>query len=47
MDNGENDILKYQSVSHILSSIGVYGGAGSEKGGEQSGTKAAGEAVPG
>ncbi|MCI9324493.1 MAG: TIGR02680 family protein [Lachnospiraceae bacterium] len=42
VDNGENDILKYQSVSHILSSIGVYGGAGSEKGGEQSGTKAAG-----
>lgn len=25
VDNGENDILKYQSVSHILSSIGVYG----------------------
>lgn len=25
VDNGENDILKYQSVSRILSSIGVHG----------------------
>lgn len=44
VDNGENDILKYQSVSHILSSIGVYGGGRPEKGcGDQSGKEAAGD----
>lgn len=43
VDNGENDILKYQSVSHILSSIGVYGGGGPAGGGAQSGTGAAGD----
>lgn len=44
VDNGENDILKYQSVSHILSSIGVYGKCvpGEDKG-ARDGKEAAGE----
>ncbi|MDE6518464.1 MAG: TIGR02680 family protein, partial [Acetatifactor sp.] len=43
VDNGENDILKYQSVSHILSSIGVYGKnmPGNDRG-AQNGNTAAG-----
>lgn len=43
VDNGENDILKYQSVSHILSSIGVYGkgGPGDDQG-ARDGKEAAG-----
>lgn len=43
VDNGENDILKYQSMSHILSSIGVYvkGGSGDDQG-ARDGKEAAG-----
>lgn len=44
VDNGENDILKYQSISHILSSIGVYGkGMWGNDPGAQKGKEAAGE----
>lgn len=32
VDNGENDILLYQTVSNILSSIGVYSADGQKKG---------------
>lgn len=38
VDNGENDILKYQSVSRILASIGVCGGNRPENGGESGST---------